>query len=79
MEQTGRNQSCRSSAYRGVGVSRDESGVLAGGSEVTRRLSCWFDYLGGNCESGTGSARFSVGALSMNPITAQLMSVPVAP
>jgi hypothetical protein len=53
--------------------------VLAGGSEVTRRLSCWFDYLGGNCELGTGSARFSVGALSMNPITAQLMSVPVAP
>ena len=33
-------------------------------------------YLGGNCELGTGSARFAVGALSVKPITAQLMSTP---
>src|SRR5438876_1076821 len=36
-------------------------------------------YLGGNCELGTGSARLAVGALSMKPITAQLMSTPAAP
>src|SRR5439155_9247350 len=36
-------------------------------------------YLGGNCELGTGSARLAVGALSMTPITAQLMSTPAAP
>ena len=34
---------------------------------------------GGNCEFGTGSARFAVGALSVKPITAQLMSTPTEP
>src|SRR6266567_3899757 len=36
-------------------------------------------YLGGNCEFGTGVARLAVGALLVNPMTAQLMSTPEAP
>src|SRR2546421_12567999 len=36
-------------------------------------------YLGGNCEFGTGVARLAVGAWSVNPMTAQLMSTPAAP
>ena len=36
-------------------------------------------YRGGNCEFGTGSARLAAGALSVKPITAQLMSTPTAP
>ena len=36
-------------------------------------------YLGGNCEFGTGAARLAVGAVAVNPMTAQLMSTPAAP
>ena len=36
-------------------------------------------YLGGNCEFGTGVARLAVGAVAVNPMTAQLMSTPAAP
>src|SRR2546430_6964151 len=36
-------------------------------------------YLGGNCEFGTGVARLAVGAWAVNPIAAQLMSIPAAP
>src|SRR5690242_2230142 len=43
---------------------------------VSAHASC---YLGGNCELGSGVARFAVGALWVKPITAQLMSTPVAP
>ncbi len=36
-------------------------------------------YLGGNCEFGTGVARLAVGAMAVNPMTAQLMSTPAEP
>ena len=36
-------------------------------------------YRGGNCELGAGVTRFAVGASSVNPITAQLMSMPTLP
>jgi hypothetical protein len=36
-------------------------------------------YLGGNWEFGTGVARLAVGAVAVNPMTAQLMSTPWAP
>ncbi len=40
----------------------------------------FFDsYLGRNCEFGTGAARLAVGALRVNPITAQLILTPEAP
>ena len=41
-----------------------------------RRLD---SYLGGNWELGAGDARLAVGALAVNPRTAQLMSTPTEP
>ena len=56
-------------------------GAAEDGGPLTRpaEISVASDYLGGNCEFGTGSSRFCVGGLSVNPITAQLMSTPEAP
>src|SRR4029077_2511144 len=36
-------------------------------------------YRGGNCEFGAGVTRLAVGARSVNPITAQLISMPTVP
>ena len=36
-------------------------------------------YRGGNCELGAGGARLAVGAVAVNPRTAQLMSTPTEP
>src|SRR5207253_3064191 len=69
--------------FRGrcAGVPEDFPSLVPGrrAAGAARRRGCVVCYLGGNCELGTGSARLAVGALSVKPITAQLMSTPDAP
>jgi len=48
--------------------------LIKGGSMNTN-----IHYLGGNWEFGTGVARLAVGALTVYPITEQLISIPTEP